>query len=97
MSQVTREERAPGNRRMDVGEDKVLEAKERMSSLPLNTKIINMWLKCLHLPAMLLSQLPGTQQALGDISKSFITIPTQNDWKITSCMKKKRWKRDCFL
>lgn len=66
---------------MEVGEDNVLEATERMSGLQLNTKTINMWLQCLYLPAKTLPELPETEQALGPYkeSKFFITIPPQND------------------
>lgn len=72
-------QKVTGKGRREVGEDGVLEAKERMSRLPLNAKTINMWLKCLHLPAKTLPSLPETEQALGEIFKFFITIPPQND------------------
>lgn len=73
---------------MEAGTDSVLETKERMSHLPLSTKTINMWLNHLHLLAMPLPQLLELQQAMGKKFKFFITIPTPNDWMITSCVEK---------
>lgn len=74
---------------MEVGKDCVLETKERMSHLPLSTKIINVWLNCLRLLATPLPQPLELEQAMGEKFKFFITIPTHNDWMITSCMEKK--------
>lgn len=63
--------------------------------LPFNTKTTNV-AKTSAPPSHALSQLPETEQALGQRSKFFITLPSQNDWMITSRVKK-IWKRDWFL